>query len=158
MAGWSEGGWKNGRRRGVAGMTGRNGRGSWERQGITAFCTCQWIDWIDLPFIVFQIHPQILITMLTASSEGISENKAELAQHWITNSFSSLQLRGAFGFSATCTAGWLSLRPWSEPPPIPTMPHFLLQRKLSSCRCLGACALHQDDNQLAHGWGMNGCG
>jgi len=23
-------------------MTGRNGRGSWERQGITAFCTCQW--------------------------------------------------------------------------------------------------------------------
>jgi len=27
-------------------MTGRNGRGSWERQGITAFCTCQWIDWL----------------------------------------------------------------------------------------------------------------
>ena len=27
-------------------MTGRNVRGSWERQGITAFCTCQWIDWI----------------------------------------------------------------------------------------------------------------
>ena len=26
-------------------MTRRNGRGSWERQGITAFCTCQWIDW-----------------------------------------------------------------------------------------------------------------
>jgi len=26
-------------------MTGRNGRGFWERQGITAFCTCQWIDW-----------------------------------------------------------------------------------------------------------------
>jgi len=25
-------------------MTGRNGRGSLERQGITAFCTCQWID------------------------------------------------------------------------------------------------------------------
>jgi hypothetical protein len=29
-------------------MTGRNGRGSWERQGITAFCTRQWIDWIDI--------------------------------------------------------------------------------------------------------------
>jgi len=27
-------------------ITGRNGRGSWERQGITAFCTCQWIDWL----------------------------------------------------------------------------------------------------------------
>jgi hypothetical protein len=27
-------------------MTGRNGRGSWEWQGITAFCTCQWIDWL----------------------------------------------------------------------------------------------------------------
>jgi len=26
--------------------TGRNGRGSWERQGITAFCTFQWIDWL----------------------------------------------------------------------------------------------------------------
>jgi nucleoid-associated protein YejK len=23
-------------------MTGRNGRSSWERQGIVAFCTCQW--------------------------------------------------------------------------------------------------------------------
>jgi len=31
--------------------------------------------------------------MLTASSEGISGKKAELAQHWITNSFSSLRLR-----------------------------------------------------------------
>ena len=27
-------------------VTGRNGRGSWERQGITAFCTCQWIYWL----------------------------------------------------------------------------------------------------------------
>ena len=27
-------------------MIGRNGGGSWERQGITAFCTCQWIDWL----------------------------------------------------------------------------------------------------------------
>jgi hypothetical protein len=49
MAGWSEGGWKNGggersgRKRFI---TGRNGRGSWERQGITAFCTRQWIDWL----------------------------------------------------------------------------------------------------------------
>ena len=25
---------------------GRNGGGSWERQGITAFCSCQWIDWL----------------------------------------------------------------------------------------------------------------
>ena len=27
-------------------MTGRNGRGSWEQHGITAFCSCKWIDWL----------------------------------------------------------------------------------------------------------------
>jgi hypothetical protein len=33
---------------------------------------------LHLPFIVFQTHSQILITMLTASSEGISEKKLNL--------------------------------------------------------------------------------
>ena len=37
-------------------MTGRNGRGSWERQGITAFCTCQWIDWLTWN-VTLQVHP-----------------------------------------------------------------------------------------------------
>ena len=27
-------------------ITERNGRSSWERQGIAAFCTCQWNEWI----------------------------------------------------------------------------------------------------------------
>jgi len=27
-------------------ITERNGRSSWERQGIVAFCTCQWNDWM----------------------------------------------------------------------------------------------------------------
>jgi hypothetical protein len=26
----------------------RNGRSSWERQGIVAFCTCQWNEWSDM--------------------------------------------------------------------------------------------------------------
>lgn len=48
--------------------------------------------------MLFQTHPQILITMLTASSEGISGKKAELAQHWITTNFCSLQLEEHSGF------------------------------------------------------------
>jgi len=27
-------------------VTERNGRSSWERQGIAAFCTCQWNEWM----------------------------------------------------------------------------------------------------------------
>jgi hypothetical protein len=28
-------------------ITERNGRSSWEWQGIVAFCTCQWNEWIN---------------------------------------------------------------------------------------------------------------
>jgi len=29
-------------------MIGKNGRSSWEWQGITAFCTCQWNEWMNI--------------------------------------------------------------------------------------------------------------
>ena len=32
-------------------ITERNGRSSWERQGIIAFCTCQWIEWMKVCFV-----------------------------------------------------------------------------------------------------------
>ena len=35
-------------------ITRRNGRGSWERQGITAFCSCQWIDWLNTEMFLKQ--------------------------------------------------------------------------------------------------------
>jgi len=65
MARWGERGRKNSRCRRVAGnkyITERNGRSSWERHGIVAFCTCQWNEWSSLvtyvrtlrDFIVFE--------------------------------------------------------------------------------------------------------
>jgi len=42
-------------------MTGRNGRGSWERQGITAFCTCQWIDWLYRETIWHFVSEKVLV-------------------------------------------------------------------------------------------------
>jgi hypothetical protein len=46
-----ETGWKNSMWRRVAGkssITERNRRSSWEWQGIIAFCTCQWDEWIQI--------------------------------------------------------------------------------------------------------------
>ena len=53
MAKWSEAGWKTswwekGGRKGY--ITERNGRSSWERQAIIAFCTCQWNEWNECVF------------------------------------------------------------------------------------------------------------
>ena len=37
-------------------MIGKNGRSSWERQGITAFCTCQWNDLMLFCLHAFQLN------------------------------------------------------------------------------------------------------
>ena len=56
-------------------MTGRNGRGSWERQGITAFCTCQWIDWLKSSYLN-DINSCILSIFLSSNN-----NKKWLRHH-----------------------------------------------------------------------------
>jgi len=32
-------------------ITERNGRSSWEQQGIVAFCTCQWNEWHSMAVV-----------------------------------------------------------------------------------------------------------
>jgi hypothetical protein len=58
MERWCEGGCKivggEGWQDKVYTVTERNGRSSWEQQGIIAFCTCQWNEWMSL-VLVFSI-------------------------------------------------------------------------------------------------------
>ena len=67
MARWSEGGWKNSSWKKGGGkkyITDRNGRSSWERRGIVAFCTCQWNEWVAVIMnvtIFWVVIPYILV-------------------------------------------------------------------------------------------------
>jgi len=56
-------------------MIGKNGRSSWERQGITAFCTCQWNEWMNMNLLF--CRPSWLISALTKT------------HHWIVSLASS---------------------------------------------------------------------
>ena len=42
-------------------ITKRNGRSSWERQGIVAFCTCQWNEWMNESFVCVKFMFQQLL-------------------------------------------------------------------------------------------------
>ena len=37
-------------------ITERNGRSSWERQGIVAFCTRRWNEWIEMKAATYKIY------------------------------------------------------------------------------------------------------
>jgi hypothetical protein len=51
-------------------MTDRNGRSSWERQGIIAFCTCQWNEWMTSVFRMMKPKVLILPTLTTTTGHN----------------------------------------------------------------------------------------
>ena len=64
-------------------MTGRNGRGSWERQGITAFCTCQWIDWLIVAILVISVLKKAAHQKDIRKSDGTASHILNHCMGWM---------------------------------------------------------------------------